>query len=76
MSRNCLWDRDGGRASQLKGTSQDYDGDGNENVKNSICLKAHLQPVCIAVVHFNEIISRKTEITTVLIVFENRIASS
>ena len=35
-------------------------------------FKGHLQPVCIAVVHFTEIICCNTEIMNVLIVFENR----
>ena len=40
-------------------------------------LKGRLpQPVCIAVVHFNEVICCNTEIANVLIVFENRIVSS
>ena len=39
-------------------------------------LKGHLQTVCIAVVHLTEIICCNTEITHVLIVFENRIVSS
>ena len=38
-------------------------------------LKAHVQPVCIAVVHFTEIICCNTEITNVISVFDNRIAS-
>ena len=38
-------------------------------------LKGHLQPVCIAVVHFTEIICCNTEITNVISVFDNRIAS-
>ena len=36
-------------------------------------LKGHLQPVCIAVVHFTEIICCNTEITNVISVFDNRI---
>ena len=39
-------------------------------------LKGHLEPVCIAVAHFTEIICCNTKITNVLIVFENRIVSS
>ena len=39
-------------------------------------LKGHLQTVCVAVVHLTEIICCNTEITNVLIVFENRIVSS
>lgn len=38
-------------------------------------LKGYLQPVCIAVVLFTEIICRNTEITTVISVFDNRIIS-
>ena len=38
-------------------------------------LKGHLQPVCIAVVHFTEIICCNTEITKVISVFDNRIVS-
>ena len=48
-------------------------------------MKGHLQPVsgasnrllpvCIALMHFTEIICCHTEITNVLIVFENRIVS-
>ena len=41
-----------------------------------VFLKGHFQPVYIAVVHFTEIICCYTEITNVLIVFENRIVSS
>ena len=36
----------------------------------------HLPSVCIAVVHFIEIICCNTEVTNILIVFENRIVSS
>ena len=39
-------------------------------------LKGRLQTASIAVVHFTEIICCNTEITNVLIVFENRIVSS
>ena len=35
-------------------------------------FKGHLQPVCIVVVHFTEIICCNTEIMNVLVVFENR----
>ena len=38
-------------------------------------LKGHLRPVCIAVVHFTEIICCNTEITNVISVFDNRIVS-
>ena len=39
-------------------------------------LKGHLQPaVCIAVVHFNEIIWCNTEITNMISVFDNKIVS-
>ena len=38
-------------------------------------LKGHLQPVCIAVVHFTEIICCNTENTNVISVFDNRIVS-
>ena len=38
-------------------------------------LKGHLQPVCIAVVHFTEIICCNTEITNVSSVFDNRTVS-
>ena len=38
-------------------------------------LKGHLQPACIAVVHFTEIFCCNTEITNVISVFDNRIVS-
>jgi len=38
-------------------------------------LQGHLQPVCIAVVHFTEIIWCNTEITNVISVFDNKIVS-
>ena len=38
--------------------------------------KGHLQAVCIAAVHLTEIICCNTEITNVMIVFENRIVFS
>ena len=38
-------------------------------------LKGHLQAVCIAVVHFTEIVCCNTEITNVISVFDNRIVS-
>ena len=38
-------------------------------------LEGHLQPVCIAVVHFTEIIYCNTENTNVSSMFDNRIAS-
>ena len=44
---------------------ENSDGQGETN------LKGHLPPVCIVVVHFTEIICCNTEITNVLIVFEN-----
>jgi len=44
--------------------------------RKRITFKGHLQPLCITVVHFTEIICCNTEITNVLIVFENRIISS
>ena len=38
-------------------------------------LKGHLQPACIAVMHFTEIICCNTENTNVISVFDNRILS-
>ena len=38
-------------------------------------LKGHLQPGCIAVVHFTEIICCNTEITNMISVFDNKIVS-
>ena len=47
-----------------------------EKLTFRVLLRGHFQPVCNAVVHFNEVICCNTEITNVLIVFENRIVSS
>ena len=38
-------------------------------------LEWHLQPVCIAVLHFTEIICCNTEITNMISVFDNKIVS-